>query len=60
MAIYWPPALLSKNNLSDVSFSLKLDINAAYLIVDDKIKLDISSYFHTNDISILTPFLLLV
>ena len=61
MEIYWPPGLLSKNNLmSDLSFPLKLDINAVYLTVDDKIKLDISSYFHTNDIRILTPFLLLV
>ena len=58
--IYWPPGLLSKNNLSDLSFPLKLDINAVYSTVDDKIKLDISSYFHTNDIRILTPFLLLV
>ena len=46
--------------MSDLSFPLKLDINAVYLTVDDKIKLDISSYFHTNDIRILTPFLLLV
>ena len=61
MVIYWPPGLLSKNNLmSDLSFPLKLDINAVYLTVDDKVKLDISSYFHTNDIRILTPFLLLV
>ena len=57
MVIYWPPGLLSKNNLMS---DLKLDINAIYLTVDDKIKLDISSYFHTNDIRILTPFLLLV
>ena len=42
--------------MSDLSFSLKLDINAVYLTVDDKIKLDISSYFHTNDIRILTPW----
>ena len=61
MVIYWPPGLLSKNNLmSDLSFPLKLDINAVYLTVDDKVKLDISSYFHTNDIRILTPFLLLM
>ena len=63
MVIYWPHGLLSKNNLMrDLSFPLKLDINAVhvYLTVDDKIKLDISSYFHTNDIRILTPFLLLV
>ena len=46
--------------MRDLSFPLKLDINAVYLTVDDKIKLDISSYFHTNDIRILTPFLLLV
>ena len=57
MVIYWPPGLLSKNNLmSDLSFPLNLDINAVYLTVDDKIELDISSYFHTNDIRILTPF----
>ena len=55
MVIYWPPGLLSKNNLSDLSFPLKLDINTVYSTVDDKIKLDISSYFHTNDIRILTP-----
>ena len=61
MVIYWPPGLLSKNNLvNDLSFPLKLDINAVYLPVDGKIKLDILSYFHTNDIRILTPFLLLV
>ena len=61
ISVYWPPGLLSKNNLmSDLSFPLKLDINAVYLTVDDKIKLDISSYFRTNDIRILTPFLLLV
>ena len=59
MVIYWLPGLLAKNNLmSDLSFPLKLDINAIYLIVNDKIKLDISSYFHTNDIRILTTFLL--
>ena len=62
MVIYWPPGLLSKNNLmKDASFlPLKLDINAVYLTVDDKIKLDISSYFHTTDIRMLTHFLLLV
>ena len=61
MVIYWPPGLLSKNNLmSDFPFPLKLDISAVYLTVDDKIKLDISSYFHTHDIRILTPLLLLV
>ena len=39
MVINWPPRLLSKNNLmSDLSFPLKLDINAVYLTVDDKIK----------------------
>ena len=61
MVVYWPPGLLYKNNLmSDLSFPLKLDINAVYVKADDKIKLDISSYFHKNDIRILTPFLLLV
>ena len=59
--VYWPPGFLSKSNLmSDLSFPLKLDINAVYLTVDDKIKIDISSYFNTYDIRILTPFLLLV
>ena len=62
MVIYWSPGLLSKNNLmSDLSFlPLKLDISAVYLTVDDKIKIDVSSYFHTTDIRMLTPFLLLV
>ena len=61
MVIYWPPGLLSKNNLmSDLSFPFKLDINVVYLTVNDKIKLDISSYFHTNDIRILKVFLPLV
>ena len=37
MVIYWPPGLLSKNKLmSDLSFPLKLNINAIYLTVDDK------------------------
>ena len=35
----WVTGLPSKNNLmSDLSFPLKLDINAVYLTVDDKIK----------------------
>ena len=43
---------VQNNLMSDMSFPLNLDINAVYLTVDDKIKLDISSYFHTNDIRI--------
>ena len=43
MVIYWPPWLLSENNLiSDLSFlPLMLEINAVYLAVDDKIKIGI-------------------
>ena len=62
MIICWATGLPSKNNLmSALSFvPLMLDINAVYLTVNDKIKIDISSYFHTTDIRMLTYFLLLV
>ena len=50
-----------KITMIELSFlPLKLDINAVYLTVDDKIRIDISRYFHTTDIRMLTPFLLLV